>query len=75
MLMSARPSLAELEDASGFVPRHIGISEDDERRMLAVIGAASRAALIDAVVPLAIARATPMALPPAGGDADALAEL
>jgi len=75
MLMSARPSLAELEDASGFVPRHIGISEDDERRMLAVIGAASRAALIDAVVPQAIARATPMALPPAVGEAEALAEL
>ena len=75
MLMSARPSLAELEDASGFVPRHIGISEDDERRMLAVIGAASRAALIDAVVPKAIARATPMALPPAVGEAEALAEL
>src|SRR5206468_5231546 len=60
---------------SGFVPRHIGISEDDERRMLAEIGAASRAALIDAVVPQAIARATPMALPAAVGEAEALAEL
>jgi glycine dehydrogenase len=75
MLMSARPPLAELEDSAAFVPRHIGIAPDDERKMLATIGAASRDALIEAVVPRAIARATPMALPPATGEAEALGEL
>ncbi|HEX7438300.1 MAG TPA: aminomethyl-transferring glycine dehydrogenase [Caldimonas sp.] len=75
MLMSAQKPLADLEDPSEFVARHIGIGPDDERRMLSVIGAASRQALIDAVVPRAIARAAPMALPPAIGEAEALAEL
>ena len=57
MLMSARPPLAELENAAEFVARHIGPDADDERHMLSVIGAASRRALIDAVVPRTIARA------------------
>ena len=43
--------------------------------MLAAIGVASRSALIDAVVPRAIARAKPMALPAAIGEAEALSEL
>ncbi|HEX7440601.1 MAG TPA: aminomethyl-transferring glycine dehydrogenase [Caldimonas sp.] len=75
MLMSAHKPFADLEDPSEFVARHIGIGPDDERRMLSVIGAASRQALIDAVVPRAIARRAPMALPPAIGEAEALAEL
>jgi glycine dehydrogenase len=75
MLMSAHPSLVELENPSEFTARHIGPSEDDERHMLSVIGAASRRALIDAVVPRAIARPQPMALPPALPEAQALAEL
>ena len=57
MPMSARPPLAELENAAEFVARHIGITPDDERHMLSVIGAASRRALIDAIVPRSIARA------------------
>ena len=75
MLMSAQKPLADLEDASEFVARHIGIGADDERRMLSVIGAASREALIAAVVPRAIVRTQPMTLPPALGEAEALAEL
>jgi glycine dehydrogenase len=51
MLMSAHKSLAELEDHSEFVARHIGISEQDEHLMLSTIGAASRRALIEAIVP------------------------
>ncbi|HJV60421.1 MAG TPA: aminomethyl-transferring glycine dehydrogenase [Albitalea sp.] len=79
MLMSAnqphaRP-LGELENPSEFVARHVGIGNEDERRMLSVIGMASRQALIDAVVPRSIARARPMALPAAIGEAQALAEL
>ena len=46
MLMSALKPLAELESAGEFVPRHVGIDADDEARMLSVVGAASRRALI-----------------------------
>jgi glycine dehydrogenase len=75
MLMSAHKSLAELEDHSEFVARHIGISEEDEHLMLSTIGAASRRALIEAIVPRSIARQTPMQLPAALTEAQALAEL
>ena len=51
----ARP-LRELEHAGEFIPRHIGIGPDDERHMLGVIGEASRQALIEGIVPRAIAR-------------------
>ena len=75
MLMSAHKPLAELENASEFVARHIGPSADDEAHMLSVIGAASRRALIDTIVPRAIARSAPMALPAPLSEAKALAEL
>jgi glycine dehydrogenase len=75
MLMSAHKSLAELEDHSEFVARHIGISEQDEHLMLSTIGAASRRALIEAIVPRSIARQSPMQLPAALTEAQALAEL
>src|SRR5256885_2026320 len=49
MLMSAHQNnarpLGELENPSEFVARHIGIEAEDERRMLSVIGMASRQAL------------------------------
>ncbi|WP_280150534.1 aminomethyl-transferring glycine dehydrogenase [Piscinibacter sp. XHJ-5] len=79
MLMSAHSSnarpLGELENRSEFVARHIGIEAEDERRMLSVIGMASRQALIDAVVPRSIVRARPMDLPAPLTEAQALAEL
>ncbi|HUP06976.1 MAG TPA: aminomethyl-transferring glycine dehydrogenase [Caldimonas sp.] len=75
MLMSARTPLVELEEGAAFAARHIGIEPNDEGRMLSVIGASSRAALVDAIVPAAIRRGRPMALPPAVGEAEALAEL
>ena len=75
MLMSAHKPLRELENATEFVARHIGIRDDDEQHMLTVIGAASRRALIDAVVPRAIALGHPMTLPEPLGEALALAEL
>jgi glycine dehydrogenase len=75
MLMSALPSLAELENATEFAPRHIGPTEAEQQHMLSVIGAASRRALIEAVLPPAIARTRPMALPAPVGEAQALAEL
>jgi len=67
--------LSELENASEFVARHIGIEAEDERRMLSVIGLASRQALIEAVVPASIARGNPMQLPAPLTEAAALAEL
>ena len=75
MLMSALKPLAELENAGEFVPRHVGIDAEGEAHMLSVIGAASRRALIEQVVPASIARAAPMRLPAPLGEAEALAEL
>lgn len=75
MLMSSTQPLAALENATEFVARHIGIAPEDEAHMLSAIGAASRDALIDAIVPPSIRRNQPMALPPAATEAQALAEL
>ncbi|MDP3085488.1 MAG: aminomethyl-transferring glycine dehydrogenase [Rubrivivax sp.] len=75
MPMPALPTLAELEGASAFRSRHIGPDAADEAHMLSVIGAATRRALIDAVMPADIARARPMDLPPPATEAQALAEL
>ncbi len=69
------PSLVDLEDADGFVGRHIGIRAEDERQMLAVIGAPSRAQLVEALVPPSIVRSTALDLPEASSEAQALAEL
>ena len=73
--MPTTPTLSELENASEFVARHIGVSAADEALMLQAVGAASRAALIDEIVPRAIARKAPMAIPSAITEAAALAEL
>ena len=75
MLMQAARPLGELENHAEFIPRHIGIGEDDERHMLSVIGEASRRALIDGIVPRAIARSSEMKLPAPASEAQALAEL
>jgi glycine dehydrogenase len=75
MLMSTNKPLAELENASEFVARHIGIDAVAEASMLSVIGAASRRALVEAIVPASIARAAAMRLPAVASEAEALAEL
>jgi glycine dehydrogenase len=75
MLMYAAAPLADLENATEFRARHIGPWDDDERHMLSVIGAASRRALIDAVMPRSIARTRAMDLPAPVSEARALAEL
>ncbi|AVS67724.1 glycine dehydrogenase (aminomethyl-transferring) [Paracidovorax avenae] len=69
------PPLGALENAAEFQPRHIGIDAADEQRMLSAIGEASRAALVESIVPRSIARTAPMELPPATTEAVALAEL
>jgi glycine dehydrogenase len=66
---------SSVESPTEFQARHIGIDAEDERRMLSVLGAASRQALIDAVIPRSIARSTTMDLPAPAGEAAALAEL
>jgi len=75
MLMSALKPLDELENAAEFAARHIGPDTADEQHMLSVIGAASRRALIDTIVPRSIARSRPMDLPAPLTEAQALAEL
>jgi glycine dehydrogenase len=68
-------SLTSLEDGDAFLRRHIGPSPDNERDMLALLGYASRAALVDAVVPAGIRRREPMPLPGAVSESEALARL
>jgi glycine dehydrogenase len=73
--MPQHATLIELENATEFTARHIGPDSADEARMLAAIGAPSRRALIDAIVPASIRRAAAMDLPAPIGEAQALAEL
>ena len=75
MLMQSALPLGTLENATEFLPRHIGIDAADEAHMLSVIGEASRRALIDAIVPRSIARTSLMDLPAPVTEAAALAEL
>ena len=75
MSLTAPTSLAELENAAEFIARHIGPDAADEARMLSAIGAASRAALIAALVPKNIVRSQAMAIPDSITEAAALAEL
>ncbi|TWO69008.1 aminomethyl-transferring glycine dehydrogenase [Caenimonas sedimenti] len=74
LMQSARP-LGELENPTEFIPRHIGVSEADEKLMLSAVGEASRRALIESIVPRSIARSQAMQLPPAVTEAAALSEL
>ncbi|MFZ3159894.1 MAG: aminomethyl-transferring glycine dehydrogenase [Rhodoferax sp.] len=69
------PSLVELENSCEFMARHIGIDAADEAVMLKAVAAASRAALIDEIVPAGIARSQPMVIPAPITEAAALAEL
>jgi glycine dehydrogenase len=75
MLMPSTSPLRDLENAQEFIARHIGITPDDEQRMLSSIGQASRQALIANVVPASIARRVSMAIPEGISEAQALAEL
>ena len=58
-----------------FHSRHIGPSAEDEAAMLAVLGVASRDALVRETVPAAILTDTPLAIDAPVGEAAALAEL
>jgi glycine dehydrogenase len=69
------PALSELENAHEFHARHIGPDAAQQAHMLQHIGASSRAALMDEIVPSSIRRSTDMRLPSAVTEAAALAEL
>jgi glycine dehydrogenase len=72
ILDSSRLTLEQLEDRAAFSRRHIGPDGDEQAAMLAALGFASRAALIDAVVPKSIRRKVPMGLPAPRTEGDAL---
>ena len=61
-------------EIDGFAARHIGPSADEQAKMLAVVGHASRSDLLDATVPTAI-RLDGLDLPTAGDEETVLAEL
>ncbi len=72
---AARPGLEELEDGGAFAVRHIGPSTEEQDAMLAVLGYPTRPALVDAVIPLGIRRASELDLPAGRSEAAALAAL
>jgi glycine dehydrogenase len=57
-----RTSLPHLEASDEFIPRHIGPDAAEQQAMLDVLGYASRAALIDAIVPAGIRRKSQLEL-------------
>ena len=58
-----------------FQSRHLGIDAPAEREMLAALGLATRAALLDEALPASIRQRAPLELPAPLGEAEALAEL
>jgi glycine dehydrogenase len=72
ILDSSSLSLEQLEDRAAFSRRHIGPDAGEQAAMLGVLGFASRAALVDAVVPKSIRRKVPMGLPAPRTEGDAL---
>ena len=67
--------LTALEDHAAFVDRHIGTTSDDQAAMLDALGFASRAALVDALVPMSIREREPLPLPAPMSEVEALARL
>ncbi|WP_426101088.1 aminomethyl-transferring glycine dehydrogenase [Massilia sp. TSP1-1-2] len=57
-----RSSLTQLEARDSFIPRHIGPSDSEQAAMLQTLGYASRAALIDAIVPAHIRKKSKLEL-------------
>ena len=60
--MSASTSLDSLEQHGGFIGRHIGPDDAEQRAMLTDVGFATRAALMQAVIPASIRRKDAMPL-------------
>src|ERR1700741_257435 len=68
-------TLAALEAHDEFIARHIGPNDAEIAEMLQVIGQPSLDALVDAIVPASIKLGTPLALPAAINEEEALAKL
>ena len=68
-------SLRDLEHHDAFVARHIGPNDAEITQMLRVVGHDSLEALTDAIVPASIKSATPLALPEAISEVEALAKI
>jgi glycine dehydrogenase len=71
----ARATLPELEDHGAFQRRHIGPDAAEQQAMLELLGYASRAELIDVVVPPSIRLKQPLDLHPPRHEVEALATL
>ncbi len=71
----SRPSLAELQNQSDFIQRHIGPTVKQQEEMAQAMGYASLDALIEATVPAGILRAEAMDLPPAQTEQAVIARL
>ncbi len=67
--------LVDLERGIPFARRHIGPDEDEQAKMLAVVGYGSMDDLVDAAIPEAIRAAAPLRLPPAATEPEVIAEL
>ncbi len=68
-------TLHHLENHHEFHARHIGPSDTEIDDMLAVVGAPSLDALVDAIVPASIKLTAPLALPAAVTEEEALAKI
>src|SRR5690554_768888 len=68
-------SLQELYNRGAFIGRHIGPDESQVREMLAELGLQSLSELLDATVPAAIRRQSPLALGHPLPEEEALARL
>ena len=73
--MPDHPTLHDLERAVPFARRHIGPSETDQAKMLAVVGHGSLEELVSAAVPQGIRSVQPLDLPQAADEQGTLAEL
>ena len=73
--LPARPALVDLEQAAPFATRHIGPDEDQQAKMLALLGAGSLDELTAAAVPEVIAATRALDLPAGRTEAEVLAEL
>jgi glycine dehydrogenase len=71
----ATPSLRELEHHHAFIERHIGPNDAEIAQMLRVIGHDSLEAMTDAIVPGRIKSPSPLALPQAITEVEALAKI
>ncbi|MGH9094937.1 MAG: glycine dehydrogenase (aminomethyl-transferring), partial [Acidimicrobiales bacterium] len=67
--------LVDMERGIPFARRHIGPDEDEQAKMLAVVGYGSLEDLADAAIPEAIRAADPLTLPGAATEPEVIAEL